>query len=77
MVINNGQKNDIQLKNNYLKKKLFSQIFCCIFYQHFFNSIIVLLLLNLWLIRHKINIKEVFRISNNRYYIENMPHNYL
>jgi len=50
-----------EIKN---KKIKFSLIFCCIFYQHFFNSIIRLKL-DFWLIRNKKNIKEIFRIEGS------------
>jgi hypothetical protein len=55
----NEKEKDI---NNIKKKNKFSLIFCCIFYQHFFNSIIRLKL-DFWLIRNKKNIKEIFRIE--------------
>jgi hypothetical protein len=60
MVDEEDRKNEEKHINN-IKKK-FSLIFCCIFYQHFFNSIIRLKL-DFWLIRNKKNIKEIFRIE--------------
>jgi len=62
MVDEEDRKNEEKHINNIKRKNKFSLIFCCIFYQHFFNSIIQLKL-NLWLIRHKKNIKEIFRIE--------------